>query len=112
MIRSRSAANDNGLIGLYGHTRDEEGTIKWQFQIAGMVGASMCTIQLFSWLDGRPTDVKIMPVEELAKCTLYSTYDEWIWRWAMEAATSSGRDERWAMKTFRLTTGREYGVAA
>lgn len=109
---TRQVANDNGLVGLYGHTRDDDGAIHWQFQVTGMVGDSLATIQLFSWLDGRPTDVKVIPLADLMQCSLYSTYDEWIWRWAKEAAVASGQGEDRVALTFRLTTGREYGEAA
>lgn len=112
--RASTAANDNGLVGLYGHSRNEDGEIVWQFQITGMVGTDACTVQLFSWMDGRPTDIKVISVGDLASTSysLYGTYDEWIWRWAKESAERDGRDTRWAEKTFRLTTVREYGEAA
>ena len=111
----RSAANDNGLVGLFGHSRDENGEINWQFQVAGTVGDIACTIRLFSWMDGRETDVKVVPITELVddkKYTLYGTKDEWLWRWAKESAERSGRDDRWARGTFYLSTGRQYGEAA
>lgn len=110
----RPASNDNGLVGLYGHSRDDDGKINWQFQITGSVGSEKCTIQLFSWSDGRPTDVKVVPVDELSSdgYSLYGTRDEWIWRWAKESAEESGRDERWADGTFYMSTGRHYGEAA
>lgn len=109
-----SAANDNGLVGLYGHSRDDDGKIDWQFQITGMVGSEACTIQLFSWMDGRATDIKIVLVSDLTtkQYSLYGSRDEWLWRWAVESAKESGRGVNWARKTFRISTGREFGEAA
>lgn len=109
---STRAANDNGLVGLYGHTRNDDGSINWQFQVTGMVGAAHSTIQLFSWADGRATNVKIYSVTDLANCSLYSTQDEWLWQWAKESAERRGRDHEWAEGTFYMTTGRRYGEAA
>lgn len=112
MATRRTAANDNGLVGLYGHTRTDDGEIQWQFEVTGMVGDDACTIQLFSWMDGRPTDVRVMSVEDMSACSLYSSRDEWIWQWAKESAASDGKGDRWARKTFRFSTGREFGDAA
>lgn len=115
MTRStRQAANDNGLVGLFGHTRDSDGKIDHQFEITGMVGAEICTIQLFSWMDGRPTKVEMVKISDFAtpEYTLYPSQDEWHWAWAVEAAKEDGRGVSWARKTFKLTTGREYGEAA
>lgn len=79
-VKARNvAANDNGLVGLYGHTRDDDGVIDWQFKITGMINADECTCQLFSWMDGRPTKIVVLPVAELCseKCSLYSNREEW-----------------------------------
>jgi hypothetical protein len=82
---SARVRNDAGLVGLFGHTRDDDGTINWQFEIIGKVGDDAYSIQLFSWMDGRPTDVKIFTLDQIAKCSLYSTRDAWIQRWAKES---------------------------
>lgn len=79
-----SPANTGGLLGLFGHTRDECGDIKWQFEIIGKVDDDAYAIQLFSWVDGMPTDVKIMQVEQLRECSLYSTRSAWIDQWKKE----------------------------
>ncbi|RVI58519.1 HNH endonuclease [Sinorhizobium meliloti] len=111
--RSISASNDNsGLVGLYGHTRDDDGAINWQFEVMGKITEDTYTIQLFSWLDGGPTDVKMVSLEVLRGCSLYSTKDDWLWAWAKESASRDGRDRKWAEGTFYLSTGRRYGEAA
>lgn len=106
--------NPSGLIGVFGHTRDDDGKINWQFEIVGKAGSDTYTVQLFSWMDGRATNIKIMTVEFLTseKCTLYASRDEWIWQWARESAREDGRGEKWARGTFYMATGRQYGDAA
>lgn len=79
-----SPANAGGLVGLFGHTRDEDGVIRWQFEIIGKVNDGTYTIQLFSWVDGMPTDVKIMAIDQLHECSLYSTREAWVGQWKAE----------------------------
>jgi hypothetical protein len=111
IARSRGT-NDSGLVGLFGHTRNDDGSINWQFEIIGKINDDTYTIQLFSWLDGGRTDVKMLSVANLMDCSLYATREDWIWAWAKESAREDGRDLKWAEGTFYLATGRRYGEAA
>ncbi|MGG7534660.1 HNH endonuclease [Rhizobium sp. 12,4] len=78
------------LVGLFGHTRNDDGTINWQFEIVGKVGDDAYAIQLFSWLDGRPTDVKIFTVRQISACSLYNTRHAWIQQWSKEMGYTYG----------------------
>lgn len=103
------------IIGMFGHSRDAEtGKIVWQYQVKGLVG-DRYAVQLFSWMDGRPTKMEFISADEIVnteKHTLYLTQDEWTWSWALEAAREDGKGQRWAEGTFYLSTGRHYGAAA
>lgn len=71
-------ANGDPLKGLWGHSI-VNGDVEWQFYIKGAVGDGHA-IQLFSWLDGRPTDVKVIKTADLTGdgYKLYSSEQEWL----------------------------------
>ena len=83
---SHSVSRENptdGLIGLFLHTLKDEPTdysgINWQGQIIGVEG-EQCLVQLFSWVDGSPTKVAVIPkasVMDETKCVLYATWKAW-----------------------------------
>lgn len=58
-------ANDNGLVGLYGHRLDEDGYIHNQFRIIGMAEDKSCIVQLYSFLDGSATSVEMVDVADI-----------------------------------------------
>lgn len=64
-ISSQPAANDNGLVGLFGHRLDEDRHIHNQFRILGMADSSTCIIQLYSFLNGSATTVEMVDVSEI-----------------------------------------------
>lgn len=66
----------NSLVGMFGHSRDRNGAINWQFEIIGEVNG-LYTCQRFSWLDGGATDVKLLSAEFLSTCDLYATQEAW-----------------------------------
>lgn len=77
-VKPSSKNERQGVNGLYVHTFNDDGKVHWQGQIIGQE-EDLVLIQLFSWLDGRPTKVKPMPKEDLwddTKCTVYSDMDE------------------------------------
>jgi hypothetical protein len=79
--------NDTGLVGLFGHLRDEDGKIQYQFQVLRPVGQDRYLIQFFSWIDGRETTVTVVSEEKLLGpgCTLYALRDEWCHQHDVEA---------------------------
>lgn len=67
---------DNGFNGLFLHTY-KDGKIHNQAQIIGKDG-DLYALQLFSFLDGRPTDVKLVDRDFLInQCKMYSTEEAW-----------------------------------
>lgn len=108
----RNVNNGNGFVGLYGHTRDDDGVIDWQFEVIGKISEEFYTIQLFSWLDGSPTEVKVASICDLSKSSLYSSRAQWIGQWARESSRVNGRRKMWAKDAFYLEMGRNIGGAA
>lgn len=67
--------SQEGLVGLWGHTFDQDGEIKWQFKIVRKAD-QFHVCQLFSWLDGGPTECKLIETPILAQeCKLYNSTD-------------------------------------
>ena len=73
-----AAVGADPLKGLYGHSI-VDGEIIWQFYIRGAVGDSH-SVQMFSWLDGRPTNVQFIKTVDLTGpgYKLYSSEQEWL----------------------------------
>jgi hypothetical protein len=74
MARPKAARAD-GLIGMFGHTLNENEEIEWQFRIERAASTGAYVVQLFSWLDGGPTECKVLAREDLLSdhCRLYLT---------------------------------------
>lgn len=77
--------DDIGLIGLFGHayTADPEDaerqTIRHQFQIIRKMDGGRCVVQLFSFMDGGPTNVAVYDERFLLgpDVKLYATAELW-----------------------------------
>jgi hypothetical protein len=82
--RKPSTKNDS-LVGLYGHTFiiDEQDIdkkmIQYQFQIIRRVPPDRWLVQLFSFVDGRPTQAQVYPESFILSedVKLYILHDEW-----------------------------------
>jgi hypothetical protein len=66
-------APGNGLLGLFGHTLNEDGEVIWQFQVVRRASNDAYIVQLYSWLDGSPTQVTVLGHDDLLseRCRLY-----------------------------------------
>ncbi len=69
----------DALVGYFGHRLDADGHIRNQFEIVRKVSEEMYAIQLFSYIDGRPTNVEVVSLAELRSqnMRLYSSEYEW-----------------------------------
>lgn len=82
--KGNSSASDplmiNGLVGLYFHTYKEntqgERRIHWQGLVVGQISDDMYAVQLFEWIVGSPTDIVLVPVDEMRTWTFYRTADD------------------------------------
>lgn len=80
----KKTTNDEGLIGLFGHTYVEEPgkdrpQIAWQFQIIRELKGDRYIVQLYSWWDTGPTNVAVRSESDLLGPTvkLYATLELW-----------------------------------
>jgi len=75
----------SGLIGLFGHTyvpdpeRPGKKTIEYQFRIIRRMAGDRWVAELFSFWDGRPTEVRVYAEAFLLgdDVKLYVSQDEW-----------------------------------
>lgn len=73
-----TASQQLGLVGMWGHTFTTndlgEKDIEWQFKIVRQVNADTWMCQLFSWLDGEPTNCTPISTDKiLNECKLYAS---------------------------------------
>jgi hypothetical protein len=66
-----AAAPTDPLVGNYFHSRGDRGQIVWQGEVVARVGDAYL-VQLFSWLDGRDTNRKVVPVSVMSTWTFYA----------------------------------------
>jgi hypothetical protein len=89
-----------GLIGLFGHTyvTDKDNpdfmTIQYQFEIIRHMPPDRWVAQLFSFMDGRPTEVTVYAESFLLgdEVKLYAHHGEWLY--ASERNAEQKRDRR------------------
>jgi hypothetical protein len=73
----RSASTDL-LTNRWFHSR-KDGKINWQGRILGKVREGRYLVQLYSWLDGGPTNQKIVAVEEMDDWDFYDSDKDMNW---------------------------------
>jgi hypothetical protein len=83
--RTPKFVQKDGLAGLFGHTyvpdldAPDEKMIQYQFEIIRPVPPDCWLVQLFSFMDGRPTEVRVYAESFLLgdEVKLYLREDEW-----------------------------------
>jgi hypothetical protein len=81
--KTKRARRPEGLIGLFGHTYfdgvDGDPALRWQFQIIRRMRGDRYVVQLFSFMDGEPTEVTVLTEAELLgpHVKLYATRELW-----------------------------------
>jgi hypothetical protein len=83
MATRLTAAPEDGLLGLYGHTYiDDEGArrVQYQFQIIRKAPGDRYVVQYFSFMDSEPTNVGVMSEADLLgpDVKLYATRETWL----------------------------------
>lgn len=71
---------DTMFLGMFLHTVTEDGEINLQGKVVAQTG-SLLVVQLFSWLDGRPTNIVTVPISETShggSVRLYTTRELWL----------------------------------
>jgi hypothetical protein len=105
--RSKTASNADGLIGMFGHTLNEDGDIVWQFKIVRR-SDDLYICQLYSWLDCGPTNCAPIARETILGPTvkLYETDD------LMNAAyEKQAQRQRWNREAERQEAERNASCA-
>lgn len=75
--RAAEAENDSSpLKGKFFHSL-KDGKIHWQGQVVGELPQEKFLVQLFSWLDGRDTEQKIVGFKEMLDWKFYQSDQEW-----------------------------------
>jgi len=110
----KQAPKPAGLVGLYGLKRDEASRIVWRFTVEAMVGADQCTLRLKPTHFERPHPLQVVPISDLTTkpFSLFSSYDDWVWTWALSEAAREGKGWKYARDTFFVETEREYEMVA
>ena len=75
----RVVESGKNLLGMFGHTINKHGFIEWQFSIEKEISFNRYLVQLYSWWDGSPTEVKALGEYKLLgpRCKLYLTREDW-----------------------------------
>jgi len=73
-MTTRKKPEPDGLIGMFGHTF-EDGEIQYQFQVVRR-SEDVYICQLFSWIDGDPTDCITISRSRLLDLVLYQTAED------------------------------------
>jgi len=87
----------NPLVGKWFHSHNEKGEIQWQGQVLGVVSDNHFLVQLYSWLDGTSTDMKIVSLEKIIE-------EDWSFY-------SSDKKMRERYEEIRGTTGPHFSGA-
>jgi hypothetical protein len=70
MLKHKSTSD--GLIGLWAHTFNQDGSIDQQFQIIRRSG-DMYICKLYSWVNGRPTNCVVINRNKILGLKLYES---------------------------------------
>lgn len=69
--------SSGSLVGLFGHTFDDEGAVRYQFRVIRQATPDRYAVQLFSWLTGCPTEIRVWPAEDLFAARLFDNEETW-----------------------------------
>ncbi len=61
------------LVGLWFHSRDDQGEIQWQGHIIGRPEPGLYLVQLFEWLMGSPSVVRLVRADAMTGWQFYRT---------------------------------------
>lgn len=79
----RAQAIKNGEIspleGKFFHSFDEDNKLNWQGRVLHSMPDEYFLIQLYSWLDGRPTAQRIISFKDMINWIFYASKEEWGW---------------------------------
>ncbi|MCD2451646.1 hypothetical protein GO003_014720 [Methylicorpusculum oleiharenae] len=78
------------LEGSFFHTFCDDGQVKWQGEFLKEFDDGRYLIQLFSWIDGRPTIQKIITGKETIGMSIYPTAESMDLAWELITKSFDG----------------------
>jgi hypothetical protein len=67
------------LAGHHFHSIGKDGQIEWQGFVVSEVQPGWFMVQLYSWIDGRQTNRRLVPFQKMADWLFYFTNDDMQW---------------------------------
>ena len=89
-------ATPGSLVGFYFHSfhADKPKELNWQGQVVARAEQGLFVCQLFSWMDGRPTNCVLVRVEDMALWKFYQTEANMHDEYALHAQRRRAREAR------------------
>lgn len=69
--------DENILDGLFFLSKGAHKSLQWQGRILGKVEKGLYTVQLYSWMTGADTCVKLVSLEDMLNWDFYHTHRDW-----------------------------------
>lgn len=96
-VQRPAEQSTGGLVGMFGHTYVPSETgpnLKYQFFVIRRVSETRFAVQLFSWIDGSPTEVEVWTEDYLcgSDVKLYATKEDWLYAYEKYDRARSWRD--------------------
>lgn len=79
-------SNEDAMVGLFFHSRDEAGLIEWQGCVDARMGEGLYLVTTFSWFDGSDHNKKLIPLEDMRTWTFYADTEDMREAWRRQAA--------------------------
>lgn len=74
----KESQKQEGIVGKWFHSFTEAGELHWQGQILAPEPNNYFSVQLYSWIDGRPTQIKLVPFSQMIDWNFYISNEEMI----------------------------------
>ena len=76
-MSKKQTPKQDGLVGKFFHTFNEQGQLKWQGLITGEPASGYFLVQVFEWIVGSPSDKRLIDVSQMVGWTFYDDADDW-----------------------------------
>jgi hypothetical protein len=81
--------NKNSLIGKHFHSFQGDGHLKWQGQVVGSITGEVYLVQLFEWVTGAESNLRLVKLEEMLSWDFYQTREDMKQTYEMKYADQS-----------------------
>lgn len=97
-------AESGKLVGLWFHSRNDDGVIEWQGRVERDLENGSCVVQLFEWIMGEPSVQKVVPFEQMSSWDFYPTARDMRWASHKESGDSV-EDWEWSERLSEIING-------